>query len=96
MGHYVNDFGVTVYAYQTELGGVYHHEETAISVAGDGAIHALVRFADVASDVADGRKIGEVRHAIREYYDALASGKDARVARDVAFVTIEEALGMTP
>lgn len=27
--HYVNDWGVTVYAYQTELGGVYHREETA-------------------------------------------------------------------
>ena len=94
--HYVNDWGVTVYAYQTELGGVYHREETAMAVAADGAIHALVRFLDVANDVADGRKMDEVRQAIRDYYAALTAGKDARAARDVAFLTIEEALGMTP
>ncbi len=51
----VNDLGVTVYAYQTELGGVYHYEETAMAVAPDGAINALVRFLDVANDVADAR-----------------------------------------
>ena len=94
--HYVNDWGVTVYAYQTELGGVYHHEETAMAVAPEGAIHSLVRFLDVANDVADGRKMNEIRQAIRSYYAALEAGKEARAARDVAFLTIEEALGMAP
>lgn len=94
--HYVNDFGVTVYAYQTERVGVYHYESTALAVSGDEAVHALVRFADVANDVADGRKMDDVRQAISDYYAALAAGKDARAARDVAFLTIEEALGMTP
>jgi hypothetical protein len=94
--HYVNDWGVTVYAYQTELGGVYHSEQAAMSVALDGAIHSLVRFLDVANDVKDGRKMNDVRQAIGEYYVALATGKDARASRDVAFLTIEETLGMTP
>lgn len=92
----MNDWGVTVYAYQTERGGVYHQESTALAVSDDGAVHALVRFVDVANDVADGRKMDEVRQAIRDYYAALADGKDARAARDVAFLTIEEVLGMTP
>ena len=94
--HYVNDWGVTVYAYQTELGGVYYHEKTAMAVAPEGAIHSLVRFLDVANDVADGRKMNEVRQAILNYYAALDAGKDARAARDVAFLTIEEVLDMTP
>jgi hypothetical protein len=95
--HYVNDWGVTVYAYQTARGGVYHQESTALSCSDEcEPVHALVRFLDVANDVADGRKMDEVRQAIRDYYAALAAGKDARAARDVAFLTIEEALGMTP
>ncbi len=94
--HFVNDWGVTVYAYQTARGGVYHQESTALAVADDETVHALVRFVDVANDVADGRKMDDVRQAIRDYYAALQEGKDARAARDVAFLTIEEAIGMTP
>ena len=41
-------------------------------------------------------KAYEVRQAIRDYYASLAAGKNARAARDLAFLTIEEALGMTP
>ena len=41
-------------------------------------------------------KAYEVRQAIRDYYAALAAGKNARAARDLAFLTIEEALGMSP
>lgn len=41
-------------------------------------------------------KAYEVRQAIRDYYAALAAGKNARAARDMAFLTIEEALGMSP
>lgn len=44
----------------------------------------------------DASKAYEVRQAIRDYYAALAAGKNARAARDLAFLTIEEALGMTP
>ena len=41
-------------------------------------------------------KAYEVRAAIRDYYAALAAGKNARAARDLAFLTIEEATGMSP
>lgn len=41
-------------------------------------------------------KAYEVRQAIRDYYAALAAGKNARAERDLAFLTIEEALGMSP
>lgn len=44
----------------------------------------------------DASKAYEVRQAIRDYYAALAAGKNARAARDLAFLTIEEALGMSP
>lgn len=35
-------------------------------------------------------------NAYCDYYAALAAGKNARAARDLAFLTIEEALGMSP
>lgn len=41
-------------------------------------------------------KAYEVRQAIRDYYAAIAAGKNPRAARDLAFLTIEEALGMSP
>ena len=41
-------------------------------------------------------QIEAARRAIRAYYDALAVGKDARVARDVAFLKIVEAFGLSP
>lgn len=41
-------------------------------------------------------KAYEVRQAIRDYYAALSAGKNGRVARDIAFLTIEEALCMSP
>lgn len=49
---YVNDFGITVRAYESALGGVYHHESTALAVSDTGPVHALVRFSDVADAVA--------------------------------------------
>ena len=41
-------------------------------------------------------QIEAARRAIRAYYDALAVGKDARAARDVAFLKIVEAFGLSP
>jgi len=51
---------------------------------------------DIFSAAWDASKAYEVRQAIRDYYAALAAGKNARAARDLAFLTIEEAVGMTP
>jgi len=41
-------------------------------------------------------QIEAARRAIRAYYDALAVGRDARAARDVAFLKIVEAFGLSP
>lgn len=51
---------------------------------------------DIFSAAWDASKAYEVRQAIRDYYAALSAGKNARAARDLAFLTIEEALGMSP
>jgi hypothetical protein len=71
--HYVNDWGVTVYAYQTELGGVYHSEEAAMSAAPEGAIQALVRFADVYHDVVRARATDDLERELA----AAKAWKDA-------------------
>jgi hypothetical protein len=94
---YVNNYGVSVRAYQTRLGGVYHSEAVALSVAGETEpVHALVRFSDIAEDFVDGQKVPAIRDAIRAYYKAVEEGENPQVQRDVVFLTIEEVLGMSP
>lgn len=41
-------------------------------------------------------QIEGARRAILAYYEALAAGRDARVARDVAFLEIEKVFGLSP
>lgn len=57
-----------------------------------GFTEADLRFARLhAADQIEG-----ARRAILAYYEALAAGRDARVARDVAFLEIEKVFGLSP